>query len=48
MHRGQAPHLDILLLQYGSAFFEADTATSDFDILMVVKYKSIEHYYGEN
>ena len=46
LHNETSPHLDILLLQYGSAYFEADTDSSDFDLLMVVKYKSVENLYG--
>ena len=48
LHQGKKPQLDILLLQYGSAFFEADTDQSDFDLLMVVKYKSIEPLFGDD
>ena len=47
LHNGDSPDLDILLLQYGSAYFEADTASSDFDLLMVVKYKSVENLFGD-
>ena len=37
----------VLLLQYGSAFFEADdTEESDFDILMVAKYSDMEKFMG--
>ena len=37
--------IEVLLLQYGSAFFEADdTDESDFDILMVTKYSEIEKF----
>ena len=30
------------MLQYGSALFEADTDTSDFDLLMVITYCSMD------
>lgn len=36
---------ELLLLQYGSAFFEADdTDESDFDILMVSRYSEMEKF----
>ena len=40
---------EILLLQYGSAFFEADdTEESDFDILMVAKYEDLENFMEQS
>ena len=40
---------EILLLQYGSAFFEADdTEESDFDILMVAKNQDLENFMEQS
>ena len=48
MHEVTSEEPDLLLLQYGSAYFEADeTQESDFDILMVVKYREIRQFMHE-
>lgn len=42
---GVQPQPEVLLLQYGSAFFEADdTDESDFDILLVAKFDEMSKY----
>jgi hypothetical protein len=35
-------NLDVLILQFGSSFFDADTDESDFDMVLVLRYKSLK------